>query len=119
MTILNILDSADANINGQVTASINPSAILTVEIAAKAFGGLIDLSTGLTAKPGFDNTFTLTGGVDIDLGGVKNISNLNCSQGLEISSDFKFALDAFATQWYHATLYNVTVPLVDKCYSWA
>ncbi|KAH6711513.1 hypothetical protein BKA61DRAFT_676713 [Leptodontidium sp. MPI-SDFR-AT-0119] len=112
--------SATADINGQVQAYLNPSASLTVEIAAKAFGGLIDLSTGLTAKPGFDNSFTLTGGVGVDLGGLKNITNAaGCTQGLQLNSNFTFALDAFATQWYSATLYEVNVPLLDKCYSWA
>ncbi|KAK0118074.1 hypothetical protein ONS95_012382 [Cadophora gregata] len=112
--------SAGADINGQVKAYLNPSASLTVEIAAKAFGGLIDLSTGLTAKPGFDNSFALTGGVGVDLGGLQNITNgASCTQGLQLNSNFTFALDAFATQWYSANLYEVAVPLLDKCYSWA
>ncbi|KAH7319241.1 hypothetical protein BKA65DRAFT_97374 [Rhexocercosporidium sp. MPI-PUGE-AT-0058] len=112
--------SASADINGQVQAYFNPSAILTVEIAAKVFGGLIDLSTGLTARPGFDNSFVLTGGVGVDLGGVKNITNTaSCSQGLQLHSNFTFGLDAFATQWYKGTLYEVNLPLLDKCFSWA
>lgn len=113
-------DSATADINGQVQAYFNPSASLTVEIAAKAFGGLIDLSTGLTAKPGFDNSFALSGGAGVDLGGLKNITNTaGCTQGLQLNSNFTFGLDAFATQWYSATLYEVNLPLLNKCYSWA
>ncbi|KAL2063464.1 hypothetical protein VTL71DRAFT_5269 [Oculimacula yallundae] len=112
--------SAAADINGQVQAYFNPSASLTVEIAAKAFGGIIDLSTGLTARPGFRNSFVLTGGVGVDLGGIKNITNgPTCSQGLQLNSTFNFGLDAFATQWYSGTLYEVSVPLLGQCFSWA
>lgn len=112
--------TTDLDISGKVVADVNPFVALTVEIAIVFFSGLLDLSTGLTAKPGFNNTITLTGSGDVSLSGVTGTtSNGTCAEGLELKSEFFFGLDAFATEWYTTTLYSVDVPLFDKCWSWA
>jgi hypothetical protein len=111
--------TASAEISGNATAEFNPTAALTVEIAINFFGGLIDLSTGVTATPGFDNAFILTATEGVDLSGVEDLTpGGTCAEGLELQSNFTFAVDAFATEWWSEEVYSVTVPLLDKCYSW-
>ena len=112
--------SAKVNISGEAKAELNPAATLTVEIAINFFGGLLDLSTGLTAAPGFNNSLILTGAAGVDVAGVDNLtSNGTCNEGLELISEFVFSVKAFATQWFSTTLYSVDIPLLDECYSWA
>ncbi|TVY78137.1 hypothetical protein LSUE1_G004827 [Lachnellula suecica] len=112
--------SASADISGQAVATLNPNATFTVELAISFFGGLLDLSSGVTAKPGFTNEFTLAGSAAVDLEGVSNTNSSGlCTQGLAIDSEFNFAVDAFVTEFYSAEVYSVNVPLLDECFSWA
>ncbi|CAG8952862.1 hypothetical protein HYFRA_00007576 [Hymenoscyphus fraxineus] len=110
-----------ADISAQTVAQINPKAELTVQLAINFFGGLLDLSSGVTAKPGFENTFTVTGGAAVDLGGLKNTTGdaTTCSQGLKLDSDFVFAVDVFATSFWEKEVYNISIPLYDACFAWA
>ncbi|RDW84804.1 hypothetical protein BP6252_02394 [Coleophoma cylindrospora] len=112
--------TASINATGSVEGEVNPYVALTVEVAIDFFSGLVDLSAGLTAQPGLNNTLTLTASGGVDLAGVTGLnSSGTCSEGLELASEFVFDLDAFATQWYSTTLYSVAIPIVDQCYSWA
>lgn len=111
--------TAKVNISGEVEAEINPAVVLTVEVAINFFSGLLDLSTGLTASAGFDNSLILTAAAGIDLTGVENLSkNGTCSEGLELKSDFVFDVVAFVTSFYRTTLYSIDIPLYDQCFSW-
>lgn len=111
--------AVSAAITGDVATEINPFVALTVELSIIAFSGLVDLSTGVTAKPGFTNTFLLTAAEAVDLSGFKNVtSSGTCAQGLALESDFTFAIDAFVTQWWSEEVYSVTVPLLEECYTW-
>jgi len=111
--------SIAANISGEVVADINPVAALTVEIAVSFFSGLIDLSSGLTATPGFENSFVVTAAERVGLDGVKSLtSDGTCAEGLEIDSKFTFSVEVFVGTLWSDTLYNVTVPIVDECFSW-
>lgn len=112
--------NAYANITEKAEVSVDPYVSLKVELAFKLLGGLVDLSSGLTAKPGFTNTFTLEATeIANSTTGASLPSGTNCSQGVELESDFFFNLTAFATEWYETTLYSVEVPLWDYCYDWA
>jgi hypothetical protein len=111
--------SASARVSGQAAASINPTASLTVELEINFFGGLLDLSSGITAKPGFENSFMITADEGVDLSGVMNVTaDGTCVDGLELKIDFVFEVDAFVTQWWSGELYSVEVPIFDECYSW-
>ncbi len=111
--------SASASITGSAEAQLNPTASLTVEIECKIFGGLIDLSTGLTAKPSFTNDFKLTGGAGVDLTGYEDLTgNGTCEDGLAIDSEFAFVLDAFATEWYSTELYSVDLTIFKGCFNY-
>jgi hypothetical protein len=88
-----------------------------VEIEISILGGLIDLSTGLTVKPGFTNDFILTGNAGVDLTGYEALTNNStCENGLAIDSEFLFDLSAFATQWYSKDLYSVDLTILKKCF---
>ena len=110
--------SASANISGVAVAEINPSASLTIELAVDFFGGLVDLSTGITAKPGLTNTFTLSAAEGGQVGSLMTAAAETCENGLAIESIFTFSIDAFATQWWSEELYSVKLPIVNECFSW-
>ncbi|TDZ99615.1 hypothetical protein C8034_v000034 [Colletotrichum sidae] len=122
--------SSYANVTEAADARVDASADLTVQLAVELFGGLVDLSSGLTATPGFDNVFRLRGQQDLGLAG--NFTGkaaemaaslpkdgLVCAEqnGVEFKTEFYFKLTAFATKWWDADLYNVRVPLWDLCQS--
>ena len=109
---------AAASLDAETTAEIDTTATLTVEITILFFGGLVDLSTGLTAKPAFLNTFTLSGGKTLSTTVAKTTTTGTCAQGIELQSVFDLSIVGFATSWLKATLYSVSVPIVDECYDW-
>ncbi|KAK3899802.1 hypothetical protein C8A05DRAFT_46229 [Staphylotrichum tortipilum] len=125
--------TAEANITEKIAASIDPFAEVTVELQFVLLSGLVDLSGGITARPGFNNDFVLTATQPL-IGGEKNGSTtayhrprsvrprngegqLQCSQGLEIKSEFEFSIIAFVTQFFRTTLFHTTVPIADKCFA--
>ncbi|KAJ3953848.1 hypothetical protein N0V92_009678 [Colletotrichum tropicale] len=121
--------SSYANITEAADVRVDASADVTVELAIKLLGGLVDLSSGLTATPGFDNHFKLRG--EQNLGATGNFTSapvasaevpsdgLICAEknGVELATDFYFNLTAFATKFWSAELYHTRVPLWDICYS--
>jgi hypothetical protein len=111
--------SVSTNISGNASATLNPTAAVTIELAIIFFGGILDLSSGVTAKPGFENDFTLTAAEDVDLNGVKNVTSGGvCAEGLALSSNFTFVVEAFVTEFWIDEVYSVVVPIVDECFSW-
>lgn len=117
--------SVTAEISGEAEATLNPSASLTVEISIEFLSGLIDLSSGLTATPGFTNTFTLSADevATIENGTVTattvTSNSSSCSDGLEVVSDFTFDLVGFVTSYFSTTLYSTTVAIADECWTWS
>jgi hypothetical protein len=110
--------NAAANISTSAEVNINPFVSLTVELAIDILGGLVDLSSGVTAKPTFNNDFLFTaaGGVDLTQVGGLNSSG-DCSQGLAILSDFEFEVDLFVTEFYSTRLYEYRAEIADVCYA--
>ncbi|WYZ45016.1 hypothetical protein EsH8_VIII_000332 [Colletotrichum jinshuiense] len=122
--------SSYANITQSADVRVDASADVTVELAFKLLGGLVDLSSGITATPGFDNRFKLRGAQNLELAGNFTASptragadlpadGLICADknGVEFETDFYFNLTGFATQWWSGELYSTRVPLWDLCYS--
>ncbi|KAE8378042.1 hypothetical protein BDV26DRAFT_262400 [Aspergillus bertholletiae] len=114
-----------ANISAQAHVQADASATVTVEMALSFLGGLVDLSSGLTAKPGIANTFLLD--AKLDTAHAKNttatgaildthIGDNSCGEGVSWKSDFTFSLDAFATRSWSTTLVETGIPLWDLCY---
>lgn len=113
--------TAAANISANVPAALDPYISLTVELAINLFSGLVDLSTGLTAKPGFNNDFIFSGSEGVSLSGLSSETVKGadgCEQGLELKSAFVFALDAFVTQFYKVQLWTYEKELLDQCFTW-
>ncbi|KLU90882.1 hypothetical protein MAPG_09407 [Magnaporthiopsis poae ATCC 64411] len=119
---------ADAQISQKAEVQADVFASLKVELAVKILGGIIDLSSGLTAIPRVNNKFTLHGEQDVATGGSftsiggefsqKKPSVAPCEQGVSLKSDFVFALDGHLTKYWTGRLYNVTVPITDNCWNW-
>jgi hypothetical protein len=114
------------NASQSADVSLEVGADLSVMLQFKLLGGLVDLSSGFTASPGFDNTFKLRGEQEASVNGtLKGISAgldvprdaISCADtnGVEFVSDFLFSLKAFATKWWEKELYAVRVPIVDYC----
>ncbi len=120
--------TATANITEKAVASVDPFAEVTVELEFKLLGGLLDLSGGVTAQPRFNNDFTLTatqalegttnGSTGSESATQPSAGGDQCVQGLAIKSEFEFSVIAFVTQWWHDTVYHVTVPVAEECYTW-
>lgn len=117
-----------ANLTLSEEASIEVSPFLTVgiELEFEVLGGLLDLSSGLTPKVSFPVNVTLDAEQDIDVGTSTNDTvtisqptDGTCKNGVEVVSDFEFTLDAFVTEYWSDTLYSITIPIADECYSWA
>ncbi|KAH6683506.1 hypothetical protein F5X68DRAFT_210753 [Plectosphaerella plurivora] len=117
-----------ANISQAADVALDVGADVTVMLQFKLLGGLVDLSSGVTASPGFANTFKLRGEQNAIVNGTTKAIGagidvphdaLECADtnGLEFTSDFFFSVSAFATKWFNKELYNVRVPLVDYCLS--
>lgn len=112
-----------AELSGKAEASLDPSASLTVEIQIEFLSGLVDLSSGLTATPGFTNTFTLSADevATVENGTITATSissGGSCADGLEVASNFTFGLTGFLTSYWSFDLYEVTVPIGDECWTW-
>ncbi|KAJ4210835.1 hypothetical protein NW759_013138 [Fusarium solani] len=112
-----------ANVSESVEVGLNASTSVTVQLAVKVLGGLIDLSSGLTAKPALINKFTLdseqsasasTNGTATHVGGASGGVVGDCD--VTFKSDFVFDLVGFATKWWSANLYHVELPITDVCY---
>ncbi|KAF4978077.1 hypothetical protein FDECE_18270 [Fusarium decemcellulare] len=108
-----------ANVSESVQVGLNASTSVTVQLAFKLLGGLIDLSSGLTATPGFINKFTLDAEQSASASNTEVITNAGgvadvCD--VTFKSDFVFDLVGFATKWWSAELYHVELPITDVCY---
>lgn len=112
-----------ANVSESVEVGLNASTSVTVQLAVKVLGGLIDLSSGLTATPALINKFTLdseqsasasTNGTATHVGGASGGVVGDCD--VTFKSDFVFDLVGFATKWWSANLYHVELPITDVCY---
>jgi len=130
--------SATANITERARVGLDASLDLTLELAVELLAGLVDLSAGVTATPGFDNKFVLLGNQGAGIQGreaepeynaltVRNDNpvldprqELACAKtnGVQLTTDFYFKVRAFATQWWEKEIYSFTKPLFKYCYAW-
>ncbi|PBP17809.1 hypothetical protein BUE80_DR011523 [Diplocarpon rosae] len=116
---IDVLASGKTTVSGGTpTSSFNSMAAVTFMISARLFGKLIDLSGGTTATTKFNNKFDSTSSIGADLDDRNTTTNADakCNNGLGVESDFAFAIDAFAPRWYSANIYQLSMPLLDKCY---
>ncbi|KAI8163438.1 hypothetical protein K4K49_000038 [Colletotrichum sp. SAR 10_70] len=105
------------DISAQVELQLNPYADLTVALGVKLFNGLLDMSAGIEAKPEIVNAFA----VDLDFtytsaSGVTftKPTGDQCINGAWFASTFHFNVDAFVTQFYTKSLYEVEIPIYES-----
>lgn len=105
---------------------VTPFVALTVGLDFDVLGGLLNLGAGLTPEVSFPVTATLAAGQEVGVSSGTNSTVTvtevgaggTCSEGVEVSADFVFTLDAYVTQFWDTTLYNYSLALVDECYTW-
>ena len=111
--------SAVTNITEKAAISVDPFIDVTVELGMSLIGGALDLSGGITAEPRLNNDFTLTASQSVDGSGkVTQPNDGSCSNGVAIKSEFQFSVTAFVTQFWKKTIYTVTKPIANQCYTW-
>ncbi|OLN85848.1 hypothetical protein CCHL11_09934 [Colletotrichum chlorophyti] len=105
------------DISAEVELQLNPFADLTVALGVNLFNGLLDLSAGVEAKPQIVNAFA----VDLDFtyqsgSGVSftKPTGDTCINGAWFASTFVFNVDAFVTQFYTKSLYEVEIPIYES-----
>lgn len=114
---------ANLSLTEEANIAVTPFLSVTVGLDFAVLGGLLDLSGGLTPEVRFPVSVGLNAEQDVGVVPGSNVTVTQpvggvCAQGLEVESDFEFKLDAFITEFWSETLYNVTVPIADECYSW-
>ncbi|KAJ4392263.1 hypothetical protein N0V93_005888 [Gnomoniopsis smithogilvyi] len=105
--------------------SVNPFVTSLFELDLSILGGVFNVSGGIAPNVSFPTTVALD--ADQEIGGGKNetvtITDKGsdaCENGVELVSDFDFSLDAFVVgQWNDEYAYNVSLPILDQCLSWA
>lgn len=105
--------------------SIKPFVTSSFELDISILGGAFNASGGIAPNVSFPTTVALD--ADQEIGGGKNetvtITDKGsgaCENGVELVSEFDFSLDAFVTgRWNDEYAYNVSLPILDQCLSWA
>ncbi|GKT50484.1 uncharacterized protein ColSpa_10665 [Colletotrichum spaethianum] len=111
------------DVNAQVELQLNPFADLTVALGVKLFNGLLDMSAGVEAKPTVVNVFALD--LDFSYTSASGVTFTKptedqCVNGAWFASNFHFGVEAFVTQFYTKTLYEVDVPIYkSQCWNFA
>ncbi|GKT82223.1 isoamyl alcohol oxidase/dehydrogenase [Colletotrichum tofieldiae] len=105
------------DIDAQVELQLNPFADLTVALGVKLFNGLLDMSAGVEAKPTVVNAFAVD--VDFTYNSASGVvftkpTGDQCINGAWFASTFHFAVEAFVTQFYTKSLYEVDVPIYQS-----
>ena len=111
------------NVSAAVEAQVNPFVELTAEMAVSFLGGLLDLSSGVRARPTLINVFSLNAQFNIDNANNVTIpasTDENCVNGVWFSNAFDFIVTAFVTQFYEIEVYRLDVPIYKSgCWTWA
>lgn len=105
--------------------SVTPFVTSLFELDFSILGGAFNASGGIAPNVSFPTTVALD--ADEEIGGGKNATATvtekgsgACEDGVELVSDFDFNLDAFVTgKWNDEYAYNVSLPILDQCLSWA
>ncbi|KAL0940080.1 isoamyl alcohol [Colletotrichum truncatum] len=113
--------NVSTDISAQVELQLNPFADLTVALGVNLFSGLLDMSAGVEAKPQIVNAFAVN--VDFTYQSSSGVvftkpSAEQCINGAWFASAFHFNVDAFVTQFYTKSLYEVELPIYkSQCWN--
>lgn len=112
-------------ISEAAAVAVTPFVISSFAMDFEILGGVYNASGGIAPNSSFPTTVALTASEEI--GGGKNETATvtekgsgSCEQGVELVSDFDFSLRAWVEgKWDDAFAYNVSLPVLDQCLSWA
>ncbi|KAK0117527.1 hypothetical protein ONS95_011867 [Cadophora gregata] len=111
------------NVSAAIEAQVNPFVELTAEMAVNFLGGVLDLSSGIRAKPTLINVFSLQAQFNIDNANNVTIpasTDETCVNGIWFSNAFDFIVTAFVTQFYDIEVFRLDVPIYKSgCWTWA
>lgn len=105
-----------AETKAKVNATFSPTSTLDVKMVVNFLHGLVDLSSGIKASPGFHSEFVMSANEVAESmeGKIKAVqaNNMgNCSNGVEVYTSFTFSLVAYVTRFLSASLYGLEVPI--------
>ncbi|KAJ5734162.1 hypothetical protein N7493_002948 [Penicillium malachiteum] len=106
--------TADANLTTEVDAELNPYVELDLSIGIDILD-VVDISVGIEATAEIVNEFSVDG--DFSLSSTTGASltdgSGSCSNGYWYACDFVFDIEAYVTDIWSDTLYEVTVPIYE------
>lgn len=103
--------------------SVTPFISYSFELDFDILNGTHKASGGIAPSSDFPTTIALSAEQEIGSGSgetatITGAGDAVCEDGLELVSNFDFALDAWITgEWDKEAVYNKTIPVLDKCLS--
>lgn len=104
--------------------AVRPFVTTLVALEFEILGGAHNASGGIAPQSSFPTTISLAAEQEIGGGKGENVTiteagSAGCETGVEVVSDFDFALDAFVTgRWDDEYAFNVSIPVLDQCFAW-
>lgn len=110
-------NNVTTDIDAQVELQLNPYADLKVALGVNLFNGMLDMSAGVEAKPTVINAFAVD--LDFTYNSASGVTFAKpaadqCVNGAWFASTFHFGVEAFVTQFYTKTLYEVDLPIYES-----
>ncbi|CAN8096470.1 unnamed protein product [Discula destructiva] len=105
--------------------SVTPFVISSFALDFEILGGAYNVSGGIAPNSSFPTTVAVDASEVLGAGRnetatVTDKGSAACEDGVELVSDFEFSLSAWIEgKWDDAYAYNVSVPVLDQCLSWA
>lgn len=104
--------------------AVRPFVTSLFALEFEILNGAHNASGGIAPQSSFPTTISLA--AEQETGGGKNgnatiteAGSAGCEIGVEVVSDFNFALDAFVTgRWNDEYALDVSIPVLDQCFSW-
>lgn len=114
-----------AEVSEAAGLSVTPYVVSSFALDFEILGGAYSASGGIAPSSSFPTTVALDATQEI--GGGKNETatrtekgSAACEDGVELVSDFEFSLRAWVEgKWDEEYAYNVSLPVLDQCLSWA
>lgn len=119
--------SVGVNVSEAAGVSVTPFVQSNFDLAFSLLNGTYDISGGIAPRSSFPTTIALDAEQSVGAGASSDVAPTvtdkvageTCTDGVEVTSIFDFALDAYVTgKWNDEVLYNVSIPVLDQCLSW-
>lgn len=112
-------------ISEAASVSVTPYVVSSFALNFEILDGAYNASGGIAPNSSFPTTVALDANQEIG-GGQNETATVTkkgdgaCEDGVELVSDFDFSLRAWVEgKWDDDYAFNVSVPVLDQCLSWA